>query len=311
MSNDKIMAMLNEKSQPEYYRFVAEDDEKCCDDCKEHNDKIFQENDPDIPKLPIHPNCRCKLVKLEVEETENVKSNILQMIDELNYYENQLLSDFQQWKNDADTLLNSVQNSYNDFVTEAKIKALAATASAMLTMIEKFQNTDNLLEKMVIKFINNYVKPQNIIDLIHAKKDIENILENLKKQHYNRLNLSLQQLNELPRSPEEAIAKGYTKATYFENRYHVNNGMWSNEKYINRVTGQEVIFDRYGNIVTSPENIGTFNYGTDPNSKEHFYYDVLPYWIWGNSENDTTPFLYRLIGKHHIPSLVDYVIQKY
>ena len=112
-------------------------------------------------------------MKLEVEETENVKSNILQMIDELNYYENQLLSDFQQWKNDADTLLNSVQNSYNDFVTEAKIKALAATASAMLTMIEKFQNTDNLLEKMVIKFINNYVKPQNIIDLIHAKKDID------------------------------------------------------------------------------------------------------------------------------------------
>ena len=42
-----------------------------------------------MPQLPIHPNCRCKLVKLEVEETENVKSNILQMIDELNYYENQ------------------------------------------------------------------------------------------------------------------------------------------------------------------------------------------------------------------------------
>ena len=36
MSNDKIMTMLQEKSQPEYYRFVAEDDEKCCDDCKKY-----------------------------------------------------------------------------------------------------------------------------------------------------------------------------------------------------------------------------------------------------------------------------------
>ena len=68
MTNDNIMAMLNEKSQPEYYRFVAEDDEKCCDDCKEHNNKIFQENDPDIPKLPIHPNCRCKYERFEFKK---------------------------------------------------------------------------------------------------------------------------------------------------------------------------------------------------------------------------------------------------
>ena len=74
MSNDKIMTMLQEKSQPEYYRFIAEDDEKCCDDCKKHNDKIFQENDPDIPKLPIHPNCRCKLERFEFIKEQNILS---------------------------------------------------------------------------------------------------------------------------------------------------------------------------------------------------------------------------------------------
>ena len=68
MSNDKIMAMLNEKSQIEYYRFVAEDDEKCCDKCKEHNNKIFKDTDENIPKIPIHPNCRCKLIKIKVEQ---------------------------------------------------------------------------------------------------------------------------------------------------------------------------------------------------------------------------------------------------
>ena len=68
MSNDKIMAMLNEKSQIEYYRFVAENDNKCCDKCKKYNNKIFKDTDENIPKLPIHPNCRCKLIKIKVEQ---------------------------------------------------------------------------------------------------------------------------------------------------------------------------------------------------------------------------------------------------
>ena len=61
MSNEKIMTMLQEKSQTEYFCFVAEDDEKCCDACKNHNNEIFQENDPDMPQLPIHPNCLCNV----------------------------------------------------------------------------------------------------------------------------------------------------------------------------------------------------------------------------------------------------------
>ena len=293
MSNDKIMTMLQEKSQPEYYRFVAEDDEKCCDDCKEHNDKIFQENDPDIPKLPIHPNCRCKLVKLEVEETENVKSNILQMIDELNYYENQLLSDFQQWKNDADTLLNSVQNSDNDFVTEAKIKALAATASAMLTMIEKFNQTGELLKNISSNFLLNYKDPV-AFEINQTSKSIEQTLDYLKSKHYGHLDLPQQQLLNLPKSPEDAVKQGYEKVPDSQNWYHRHNGEFDNEKYINKKTGQEVIFDRYGNIVTSPENIGTFNYGTKPMHPSHILFDVIPYYIWGNSVYDTIPFWQRV-----------------
>ena len=63
------MAMLNEKSQPEYYRFIAENDNKCCDKCKEHNNKIFKDTDENIPKLPIHQSCRCKLIKIKMAQT--------------------------------------------------------------------------------------------------------------------------------------------------------------------------------------------------------------------------------------------------
>ena len=70
MSNDKITIMLQEKSQPEYYRFVAENDDKSCDKCKKYNNKIFKDTDGDIPKLPIHPNCRCKLIKIKMAQTD-------------------------------------------------------------------------------------------------------------------------------------------------------------------------------------------------------------------------------------------------
>ena len=234
-------------------------------------------------------------MKLEVEETENVKSNILQMIDELNYYENQLLADFQQWENDADTLLNSVQNSYNDFATEAKIKALAATASAMLTMIEKFNQTGELLKNISSNFLLNYKDPV-AFEINQTSKSIEQTLNYLRSKHYGRLDLPQQQLSNLPKSPADAIMQDYEKVPDSQNWYHRHNGEFDNEKYINRKTGQEVIFDRYGNIVTSPENIGTFNYGTNPMYPSHILFDVIPYYIWGNSVYDTTPFWQRVWG---------------
>src|SRR5574344_1362304 len=43
------------------------------------------------------------------------------------------------------------------------------------------------------------------------------------------------------------------------------------------------------------------NYGADPVSPAHVIYDVLPYWIWGNSEKDPTPFWDRVLGPGEWP----------
>lgn len=45
-----------------------------------------------------------------------------------------------------------------------------------------------------------------------------------------------------------------------------------------------------------PELRGTYNYGGSADFR-HVIYDVLPYWIWGNSEDDKTPFLRRVYPK--------------
>ena len=59
---------------------------------------------------------------------------------------------------------------------------------------------------------------------------------------------------------------------------------------------QEIIFNEYGKVVTIPENIGTKNYGVNPVSIAHVWYDILPYWFWGNSANDRTPWQDRVLG---------------
>jgi hypothetical protein len=100
----------------------------------------------------------------------------------------------------------------------------------------------------------------------------------------------------LPKSPEEAEKRGFIKASDNQNRYHRNKGETENVKYYHPITGQEVVFDRNGKVVTTPENRGTKNYGPNPTSREHVIYDIIPYWIWGNSEDDTTPFWDRVWG---------------
>ena len=86
-----------------------------------------------------------------------------------------------------------------------------------------------------------------------------------------------------------------------QNVYHQNKGQTGNEKYLHPKTGQEVIFNTHGKIVTDPENIGTKNYGTNPISINHIIWGILPYYKWGNDEKDTTSLGNRLLGPENGP----------
>ncbi len=45
----------------------SEDDERICDDCAEYDGKIFEDKD-DIPEVPLHPNCRCWVEEIELDD---------------------------------------------------------------------------------------------------------------------------------------------------------------------------------------------------------------------------------------------------
>ena len=70
----------------------------------------------------------------------------------------------------------------------------------------------------------------------------------------------MQQSWALPQTPEEAISRGFVRAPDSQNLYHRNKGQKDNIKFYSHVTGQEIIFNEEGKIVTDIENIGTYNY---------------------------------------------------
>ena len=91
------------------------------------------------------------------------------------------------------------------------------------------------------------------------------------------------------------------------NKYHrFTNGTQGeeaqyNKKYLSKDGRYEVIIcydpenvsDPY--VVTDPNNIGTYNYGPGT-GVNHFFKDVLPYYIWKNSVDDTTERWQRIVG---------------
>lgn len=47
--------------------WYSEDDERICDDCAEYDGNIFEDPD-DIPNVPRHPNCRCWVEEIELDD---------------------------------------------------------------------------------------------------------------------------------------------------------------------------------------------------------------------------------------------------
>lgn len=62
-----------------------------------------------------------------------------------------------------------------------------------------------------------------------------------------------------------------------------------NKKYVSKDGRFEAIYNSKGELVTDPRDIGTYNYA-HPTKKplKHFVKDVLPWILYGNSEDDTT-----------------------
>ena len=73
MDLNELTQQLSDALLPKYWYFVAEKDGDCCEKCKRFDGKVFSDEDPAKPELPMHPNCRCKFVKQKTPE-KNIAS---------------------------------------------------------------------------------------------------------------------------------------------------------------------------------------------------------------------------------------------
>ena len=324
MGVDQIMQMLNGKTEIKLVKFISDKGPNSCKECLKHHGEVFRADDPNKPKLPIHPNCRCKYELLPpkgvVRYQENVKKIESQLINygiQIAAQATQLLAKCEKEINGyiANTAvaaipiayrpmnaLESAKTKVNSTVTSAKISAMLATLKVSYWAMKKIDQADKFLQRKMestgISTALNKLKPW-----LSPMQKMENPL---KKWHYDRLNNPMQQPWALPQSPEEAMERGFVRAPDNQNLYHRNKGQKDNVKFHHPKTGQEVIFNGQGKIVTDIENIGTYNYFPVSekinnlfdivNAALHMVVDVIPYYEWGNGPDDLTPFPERVAG---------------
>ena len=331
MELDQIMKMLKGKIEIKLVKFVSDKGPNSCEECLKHHGEIFQADDPDKPDLPIHPNCRCKYELMTQSEIISYQDDLQKIKTQLNNYGNQIAAQAIQLLAECDRAIKTqtVTHSANTVVTALPVvyqtmkviekgKALeeqvsstvaSATLTAMFTALQvslwtmkKIEQADNFLQEKM-ESIGIYTVLDELKSWLSPMQKIE---DSLKKWHYDRLNNPMQQSWALPQSPEEAIRRGFVRAPDSQNLYHRNKGQKDNVKYHSPETGQEVIFNGQGKIVTDVENIGTYNYfpvseSISINNILHVVADVLPYYKWGNDEKDTTSLGNRLLGPENGP----------
>ena len=105
MELDNIVGCLKQITAPHLLRFVSEKGENSCEKCKKYHNLIFEENDKNIPKIPIHPNCRCKFEHVKNDELEKIKENIEKLSKPIDYWAKQILSHGNQLLRDVDTIM--------------------------------------------------------------------------------------------------------------------------------------------------------------------------------------------------------------
>ncbi|OXU14830.1 RHS repeat-associated core domain-containing protein [Sedimentisphaera salicampi] len=116
-----------------------------------------------------------------------------------------------------------------------------------------------------------------------------------KEKHYNR-----NKFNTYP--PNLTIAQDqWQELPGWKAKYHkMGEGNENNRKFISPSGKCEAVYDENGNLVTDSVNQGTYNfYSPEKEPMKHFGYDVLPYYLWGNSPDDQTNIWERIIGKYN------------
>lgn len=126
-----------------------------------------------------------------------------------------------------------------------------------------------------------------------------------KNEHYARNNHMIDIGNDWTSANELSKEGKVVKMSDIKASYH-KQGMSNdynpalNDKFVTLDGKIETVYNREtGQKITDPVNQGTYNMA-DPNSDllGHFFQDMLPYYIWGNSPDDPTNAWERITASY-------------
>lgn len=129
------------------------------------------------------------------------------------------------------------------------------------------------------------------------KRSLRNTVVGVTSGHYLRNMLN----KDLPQNDADAKERGWIKLSDKKSEMHQNHqedGV-RNSKWVSPDGHREVVFTGKGenqHITTDPRDVGTYNFA-DPNKDPigHTFFDVIPYILIGNSANDPTNMVDRLL----------------
>jgi hypothetical protein len=126
--------------------------------------------------------------------------------------------------------------------------------------------------------------PLNFIDPYGLQEETFALVPYLVGLHWGRNSNNFSPVNE-----NAATDAGWELLPPEKSIYHrMGPDNEDNKKYVSPDGQCEAVYDKNGNLVTNPENVGTYNFYPPNNGLGHFLADVLPYYFFGNSGYDTT-----------------------
>ncbi len=288
--------------------------EGACKKCLEYANRIFKipEEAHLMPKLPQHPNCKCRYEDVYAPENEKeFQKEIEQLAAKYVKIKSKIQKDVEFYTSQTFNLIKKMKRAtsfteYIEFRHELRpiINKFSAKINLRINELKGELHIFDFYLDYIAQIIPFKVVKEEIYNSKESIKNVMDIYEIMKDMHYKRLSMVMQQTRYLPKNPkearsEEAQKEGWKKASENENWYHRNNGKLLNVKYYNTKTGQEAIYESdrdNAKLVTSVDNFGTFNHFPPNKALQHMVFDVIPYWLWGNSIDDTTPLGNRITG---------------
>lgn len=210
---------------------------------------------------------------------------------------------------------NTINNALSSVVADNFLNTVKLNISS------KLKGSNSILEEDY--FIYKIEKENGEHLLIGMSKDIHygrnKYQEGKIPTHKNQLQLvkNNQFAKELFESkfPKKTLDNIYyfEKTKIFYKRLGIMQSLYhgtENEKFVNISTNAnmdglfEVVFDSKENIVLTDEALGTFNFYGPNKTNAHTLYDVIPYWLWGNTKNDKSQLSDRFVAVENLLSLL-------